>query len=64
MSSRRLALLLSALWIVGAASSSQSNSDAGIDLQLVAIDDLTNVGRQGTFPNGINACAFETTAWA
>jgi hypothetical protein len=58
----RLLLLLPALWTTGGMAASQSNSDDEIDVFLADIDDLTTLGRLGAFPNGINACAMETTA--
>jgi hypothetical protein len=60
--SRRPSLLLAALLIAGASPFSQANGDAGIDLYLADLDDLSALGRQGAFPNGINGCAMETTA--
>ena len=58
---RRAALLLLAL-SPAAPLSSQANTDGAIDLLLAQINDLTVLGRQGAFPNGINGCTMETTA--
>jgi hypothetical protein len=54
--------VLPLLGLVGALGAAQSNVDLGIDVRLAEIDDLRALGRAGTFPNGVNGCAFETTA--
>jgi hypothetical protein len=59
---RRAIFLLPVLLAAGAALSAQANTDPQIDLKLAAIDDLRALGREGAFPNGINGCAFATTA--
>ena len=62
---RRASLLLPvlpALLLVGATHSSQTNTDSEIDLFLAQVTDLTALGRVGQFPNGVTACAMETTA--
>src|SRR6185503_10688720 len=58
----RVFLPIVAALLVGVSSLAQSNADGAIDLLLADIDDLAALGRQGTFPNGINGCALETTA--
>ncbi len=59
---RHLSLLSAALVLAGGVARAQSNVDTGIDLRLAEIDDLRALGRSGVFPDGINGCAFETTA--
>jgi hypothetical protein len=59
---RRASILLPVLLAAGAAVSAQSNTNNQIDCKLAAIDDLRALGRTGTFPDGINGCAFATTA--
>ncbi len=59
---RRASLLLPALLVAGAVPFAQANSDGAIDLLLAHINDLSVLGRQGAFPNGINGLAMETTA--
>jgi hypothetical protein len=58
----RAALLILACLFAGETALAQSNADPAIDLLLADITDLAALGRQGTFPNGVNGCALETTA--
>lgn len=58
---RLLASLVSVVFVAGAISA-QANTDPAIDLTLASIDDLRALGRSGTFPDGVNGCALETTA--
>src|SRR5262245_5862333 len=59
--------LLGAATLVAAAMSSlagaraQQNTQAGRDLYLAEITDLTALGRAGAFPGGTSGCAIETT---
>jgi hypothetical protein len=59
--SRALAALVVPLLLAGVARA-QSNADPAIDLKLGDLTDLTALGRSGTFPDGVNGCALETTA--
>lgn len=45
-----------------AAAAPQQNVIPGTDVALGFLDDLTNVGRQGAFPSGMNALAMSTTS--
>jgi hypothetical protein len=56
------ALRCLAVLLLGAPTFSQSNADPAIDLELADIGNLRALGREGTFPNGINGVSMSTTA--
>lgn len=51
-----------ALLAAATLSHAQSNTQPGRDLYLADVTDPSALGRSGTFPDGINGCALETTA--
>ncbi len=47
--------------VTGSSVMAQSNAEEGIDVALIEIDDLSQVGRTGTFPNGESGVSMLTT---
>ena len=47
--------------LLAAPLAAQSNVDPTIDVRLALLEELDALGREGTFPNGVNAAAMSTT---
>ena len=60
-SPRFLSLGLSIATLLSGIAGAQSNQDPAIDVRLAFLSDLEALGRQGSFPNGVNAAAMSTT---
>ena len=57
---RRLSFLLPVLFVATGRDGAQANADPGIDLLLGDVSNLTALGRNGLFPNGISGCGFQS----
>ncbi|QDU84257.1 hypothetical protein Pla163_13640 [Planctomycetes bacterium Pla163] len=53
---------LAALLVLAPAATAQSNIIPGTDVSLGQLGDIDAVGREGTFPNGMNGAAMSTTS--
>jgi len=59
---KRSLLVLALATLLGGLSTAQSNTVPGRDVSLSALSTIASLGRNGTFPNGVNGLAQSTTS--